>query len=133
MQLTSNQVPGKGKGRYHRIDGWRGYTCPATAVAGSSDTGMASDSPCPSDQVRKELDRLKAALKASGISAAVRGGGTSNVFCGKRWLCVLRREDFPLAAQISVDWLREHKADTCFIHDAMQDQLGYKESADATH
>ena len=44
--------------RYHRIDGWRGFWIPGTAVAGVSDTGTWSDSPCPTPAVKAELRAL---------------------------------------------------------------------------
>lgn len=129
MNLTSNQIPAARAGRYHRIDGWRGYSCPALAVAGASDTGTWDDSPCPTPKVLKELRRFRReALRPLGIRTVMRTGASSNVFCGKRWVCVVDRADYPRAAQAALDWMRENKSTTSYIHDAMQDQLGYKEN-----
>ncbi len=132
MNLTSNAIPGRGKGRYHKIDGWRGYTSPALAVAGASDTGTADDSPCPTPAVLGELRRFRReALQPLGIKSVMRFGSSSNVFCGKRWVCVADKADFPRAAQAALDWIRDHRRDTNYIHCADQGQLGYKESDDA--
>ena len=104
--------------RYHRIDGWRGYPVPATAVAGSSDTGTWDDSPAPTPEVKAELRRLqREALRPAGIKSRQRIGGSSNVFCGKRWLCVAPG-DFPRAAELAHKWLSENKASTQYVHDA---------------
>lgn len=114
--------------RYHRIDGWRGYSIPEYAVAGSSDTGTAPDSPANSDAVGAELERFRdEVLRPAGIRSRLRWGGSSNVFCGKRWITVAR-EDFAAAAQLTVTWLRDHRDDTRFIHDADLDVLGFRPS-----
>jgi hypothetical protein len=112
--------------RYHRIDGWRGYTMPANALAGVSDTGEAPDSPCPTPVVLTELATLRRALRKAGIATRVSSGDTSNVFCGKHWITTRDPKDFAHAAQVTVDWLEEHRADTRFIHDADLDDLGFK-------
>lgn len=112
--------------RYHATDGWRGYSIPGNAIVGSSDTGMCSDSPVPTDKVLAEIRRFRReVLHPAGIKARQRYGSTSNVFNAKRWL-VVSPVDFPKAAQLAVDWLEEHKSDTSFIHDADLDDLGYK-------
>ena len=111
--------------RYHRIDGWRGYYIPALAIAGSSDTGNWNDSPCPSGLVKQEIRRLQSeVLIPNGIKSRTRFGGSSNVFCGKRWLTV-SKQDFHQAALLVSEWLEQHKFDTAFVHDADLDQLGY--------
>lgn len=113
------------KARYHRIDGWRGYRMPRLAIVGASDTGMFSDSPCPSDKVRAELRRfVREVLKPAGIKPRRSCGSSSNVFCGKRWISV-SIEDFPRAAQLAIDWTTAHRYDTRFIHDADLKELGY--------
>ena len=105
--------------RYHRIDGWRGYRIPGNAVAGASDTGMAWDSPCPSDRVKAEIKRFRTeCLGAAGIKSRTRSGGSSNAFCGKRWVMV-DDADYPRAAELTAAWLAEHKSDTHYIHDAL--------------
>ena len=106
------------KRRYHKIDNWRGYFIPGTAVAGSSDTGTWSDSPCPSHLVKSEIRRLqRECLRPAGIPSKTRFGTSSNVFCGKRWLCV-SAADFPRAKALADAWLKEHRIDTRFIHNA---------------
>lgn len=123
------RIPARGASRYHRIDGWRGYSVPALAVAGASDTGTWDDSPCPSPQVKAELARLSKHLRENGVPVRTRYGTSSNVFCGKRWLVVRNREDWPRAAQLALDWMEEHRADTRFIHSAEQEQLGVRAAA----
>lgn len=131
MKMTSNQLPPVRKGRYHRIDGWRGYNIPGNAVAGSSDTGTWSDSPCPTPAVMGELRRFtREVLKANGIRYRMGVGSSSNVFCGKRWVVVKDRSQFPLAAQLTLDWLEANNDCTRYIHSADQDQLGYEATND---
>ncbi len=109
------------KRRYHRIDRWRGYYVPALAIAGSSDTGSYSDSPCPSDEVAKELNRLrKEALRPAGIHSRTRWGTSSNLFCAKRWL-VVSQIDFAKAAALVRNWIDENRRTTSYIHDANLD------------
>lgn len=113
------------KERYHKM-GYRGYPVPALAVCGASDTGMWPDSPCPSDEVRKELNRVRReVLRPAGIKSRMRFGNTSNVFCAKRWLYV-SRDDFPKAAQLMCNWLHEHDRELRFVHDAELEQAGFK-------
>lgn len=73
---------------YHKIDGWRGYTIPALAVAGVSDTGTWSDSPARSDDGQREISRLRNVLKSRGINTYLAWTCTSNVFCIKQWVMV---------------------------------------------
>lgn len=109
------------KRRYNKIDGWRGYWTPALAVAGASDTGTYSDSPCPSYEVVRELNRLrKELLRPAGIKSRIRWGNTSNLFCAKRWL-VVSRTDFAKAAALVAEWLEENRHTTSYIHDASLD------------
>lgn len=104
--------------RYNRIDGWRGYMVPACAIVGASDTGTAPDSPCPTPDVKAELARFgKEVLHPLGIKYRTRDGGSSNVFCGKRWICV-NKASFGVAALAALKWLEEHHHDTHYIHDA---------------
>ena len=116
--------------RYHRIDGWRGYYIPPGAVAGASDTGMADDSPAPSDKVAEEVTRFREVLKQAGIRSRLRWGTSSNVFMGKRWI-IVGAEDFARAAQLTVDWMEAHRYDTRYIHEADLDDLGYKAAEEA--
>ncbi len=106
------------KRRYHKIDGWRGYWVPALAIAGASDTGTYGDSPCPSNEVTKELNRLrKEVLRPAGIASRTRWGNSSNLFCAKKWLAV-SQADFARAALLAKEWLDENRRTTSYIHDA---------------
>ena len=109
------------KRRYNKIDGWRGYWVPALAVAGSSDTGTYSDSPCPSPEVLKEINRIrKEVLLPAGIKSRSRFGNSSNLFCAKRWL-VVARQDFYKAAQLVDAWLKDNRYSTSYVHNANQE------------
>ena len=131
MKLTSTNIPRPRKGRYHRIDGWRGYHVPGLAVMGASDTGAWDDSPCPTPKVLAELRRFRReVLKPFGIESRIGAGASSNVFCGKRWVVVKDREHFPLAAQLALDWLEANRYSTDYAHCADQDQLGYEKNND---
>jgi len=106
------------KRRYNKIDGWRCYWVPALAVAGASDTGTYSDSPCPSHEVNQELSRLrKEVFRPAGIASRTKWGCSSNLFCSKRWL-VVRQADFAKAATLVTAWLEENRRTTFYIHDA---------------
>lgn len=106
------------KRRYHKIDGWRGYWIPANAIVGASDTGGWDDSPCPTTDVKAEIDRFRReVLRPAGIKSRTRIGYSTNVFCLKRWLTVAP-EDFSRAADLSLRWIKEHRHDTDYIHDA---------------
>jgi len=104
--------------RYHRIDGWRGFWIPGPAVAGASDTGTWSDSPCPSDKVKAEIRRLqRECLSPAGIKSRTIGGGSSNAFCGKHWVTVAF-QDFCRAQTLAEAWLDANRFNTNFIHSA---------------
>ena len=70
---------------YHRIDAWRGYYAPMTAVAGASNTGGWSDSPCKPEE---EIKRFQGILSAHGIRSTICWTETSNIFCVKNWVQV---------------------------------------------
>lgn len=104
--------------RYHKLDGWRGYWIPATAVIGSSDTGMWDDSPCPSTEVLKEIRRFqREVLRPAGIKSRSEFGSTTNAFCGKRWVKV-PKQDWARAYELTKKWLAENEASLRFLHNA---------------
>ena len=90
---------------------------PIYAVAGSNDTGMWSDSPCPSDKVTYELDMMKMELEKAGIPSKEAGTPSSNVFMGRRWI-VVPVEKYPEAKKIADKFIKEHEADTKYIYGA---------------
>ena len=109
------------KSRYHRLDGWRGYRIPGLAIAGASDTGMASDSPAPSDKVKTEIHRFqRECLRPAGIKSRQRLGSSSNVFCGKRWVCV-SEHDWEKAAALALQWIDGNDHSLHYLHNADQD------------
>lgn len=106
------------KPRYHRIDGWRGYSIPATALVGASDTGGWEDSPCRSEDALAEIRRFRReVLRPAGIKSRTRWGQTSNVFCAKRWV-VVSPADFARAVPLTLAWVEANKFSTRLIHDA---------------
>jgi hypothetical protein len=106
------------KRRYHRIDGWRGYPIPATAVVGVSNTGNWEDSPCRPEDGNAEIRKFrKEVLRPAGIKSRSRWGVSSNVFCGKKWV-VVPPEDFLRAIPLALEWLEKTKSETRLIHSA---------------
>lgn len=104
--------------RYYRVDGVRGFWIPGNAVAGASDTGMAPDSPCPSNKVKAESQRFqRECLQPAGIKSHIVLGASSNVFCSKCWVCV-SEEDHPRAMELAEKWFADNRHSTDYIHDA---------------
>lgn len=66
---------------YKKTDGWRGYSEPINAIVGANDTGMYSDSPCPSNVRERELNAISAELAKNGIKTKQVVCESSNVFC----------------------------------------------------
>lgn len=90
-----------------KSDGWRGYYRPIYAIAGANDTGMWSDSPCPSDVATNELNELRKALRdKAGIPAREMICETSNVFCARRYL-IVRPTDMDKAREVVTQHLDE--------------------------
>jgi hypothetical protein len=98
-------------------DGWRGYSQPIYAVAGSSDTGTWSDSPAPTPTVKKEIADARKFLRSRGISTKASLSHSSNLFMGKRWI-VASIEDYEKARKLMAEYLKEHERDTQHIHEA---------------
>lgn len=121
--------------RYHRIDGWRGYWIPDGAIAGASNTGMSSDSPCPTTAVLAELRAFaKAVCRKNGIKYRIRAGTTSNVFCQKLYVIVLKK-DYERALAFANEWFKTGDyGKTSYIHgcegdDSFTKSSGYKLTA----
>lgn len=101
----------------------RGYCIPGPAVAGASDTGTASDSPCPRGEVKAEIQRFqRECLRPAGIHSRQRFGNSSNVFCGKRWVCVAEA-DFPKAARLALAWIVTNDRSLRYLHSADQQKV----------
>jgi hypothetical protein len=108
--------------RYHRSnDGWgRGsYKIPQYAIVGSSCTGDWSDSPCPTNLVKAELEGFRKVLRLSHIRSSIRATQTGNGFMVKVWVCV-KQADYDKALPIANTYLNEPKVrdNTRYIHDA---------------
>jgi hypothetical protein len=108
--------------RYHRIDSWRGFWMPDGAIAGASDTGTWSDSPCPTPQVKAELRAFAKYIRSRGIPCRMRIGVSSNIFCAKRYV-VVAKADYERALPIAREWLELNRHQTRFIHDCEGDDF----------
>jgi len=107
----------KQKAKWVSTDGWRGYTQSPYAVAGSSDTGMWSDSPAPSKLVYEELKQFQSFLSKKGIKSQMKITQSSNVFNAKRWV-VVSPNDYGKAKKLATQYLKQKKSETRFIHEA---------------
>lgn len=96
-------------------DGWRGHEKPVYAIAGASDTGEWSDSPCPTHVVTSELHDLKEHLKEQGIKFREIVTKSSNVFCVKRWI-ISTIEDFDKAVKIADKWMQKYYKHLNHLH-----------------
>jgi hypothetical protein len=97
-------------------DGWRGYERPIYAIAGASDTGMWSDSPCPTNIVSEELGALKQYLRSKGIKYREIAGRSSNAFMAKRWI-ISTVEHHKKALRVANEWLQKNRHTTRYIHE----------------
>lgn len=84
---------------YVPSDGWRGRDEPVYAVVGAIDTGMRSDSPCPSSVRRVEVEHVVRTLSSAGIPTKVTTGQTGNVFCTAYYV-VVKPKDVQRAAEL---------------------------------
>lgn len=87
------------KTRYISTGGWHGYVEPVNAIAGANDTGMWSDSPCPTDVCMSELRKVKQILRKNKIRYTSMICETSNVFAIHRYILVApedRQQSIPL-------------------------------------
>lgn len=111
-----NQTTISTKKRWVATDGWRGYEEPIYWVAGANDTGMYSDSPCPSDVAQKELGYIKSALRQAGIRFKSTTARSSNVFMIKHYI-VVAPADFDKAKAIALEHYNGAlKADTDLLY-----------------
>jgi len=69
-------------------DGWRGTNQPKYAICGANDTGMWSDSPCPSDVSKSELSEAISLLKKAKIPSKIISMESSNVFMRSNYVIV---------------------------------------------
>lgn len=98
IRINQNQPPivdqSKSKNRFvtsvksEALDGWRNYDFPEYAVAGANDTGMWSDSPCPSDVNARELEAVRDLLKKNKIPTKFMTLESSNVFMVRNFIIV---------------------------------------------
>ena len=92
--------------RWISTDGWRGYYQPIDAVAGANNTGMYSDSPCPTNVCRAELKAAANVLKKAGIPHRLQACESSNVFCEHVYL-VVPAEDVARGKELIQPLLKE--------------------------
>jgi len=106
--------------RFHKgKDGWGrdSYQIPQYAVVGSSDTGMWSDSPAPSDKVKNELDDFRTVLRKNKIRSRIGVTKSGNVMMVKVWV-VVNKIDFERANKIAREYLELNETCTRYIHNA---------------
>lgn len=97
---------------YHRTDAWRYYRVPLTVVAGASDTGNWSDSPCrPED----EIETFRTYLRSKGIRSSLAWTATSNLFCIKRWVQVHPR-NLNEAQSLASEYFARHSSELRLLH-----------------
>ena len=80
------------KTKYVKTDGWRGRLEPINAICGSNDTGNYSDSPCPSDVRKKEIQMVTSILRKNNIRYRTTWGQTSSVFCVAQYVVVSEQD-----------------------------------------
>lgn len=101
-----------------RTDAWRGYNQPLYAVGGASDTGMAEDSPAPSDKSKHEVTALSNYLRKNGIPTKKTIAGSSNVFKATRWV-VVEPENYSKAKKLADEYIREHQSELSLLDAAV--------------
>lgn len=89
------------KKRWVATDGWRGYEEPIYWVAGANDTGLYSDSPCPTDVAQKELGYIKSVLRKEGIRFKSITARSANIFMTKHYI-VVAPADFEKAKEVAL-------------------------------
>jgi hypothetical protein len=82
----SNHISTKTK--WVKTDGWRGYSEPINAIGGCNHTGGWSDSPCPTNVVKSEIDGFRELLRKNKIRSKLLTTQTSNVFCQQVYILV---------------------------------------------
>lgn len=103
------------KAKWIKTDAWRGYYQAPYAVLGASDTGLWSDSPCPSDKVVAELTEFQKVLRDKGIQSEIKTTSSSNAFMGKRWVVVPSWEH-KKALKIAKDYMKKNDDSTQYVH-----------------
>jgi hypothetical protein len=99
---------------YKATDGWRGYTEPLYAVVGANDTGMYSDSPCPSNVREAELKAIKEHLQKEGIKTKQIVTESSNVFCVHVYL-IAKVKDVERARNIVEAYLENNETRLSYL------------------
>ncbi len=103
------------KTKYVRTDAWRGYSQPVYAIFGWNDTGTAPDSPCNTDQGKKEGDMAGEFLKKSGFKFRIKTCLSSNVFCVHHYL-IVQVEDYERAKTAAKAWYAMNRFNTRLLY-----------------
>lgn len=77
------------KGRWVKLDEWRGYWKPDNSIVGQSIYGEAKDR----EEQNKELEQLKDFLQKKDIPFRVKTSQSSNIFMSKRWIVIPTRHN----------------------------------------
>ncbi len=99
---------------YTPTDGWRGYEEPEFACVGANDTGMYSDSPCPSNIREQELKDISDMLAKNGIKTKQTVCQTSNVFCVHVYL-VPQLKNVDKARELVKQYLNENETRLAYV------------------
>ena len=95
-------------------DAWRGYEEPIHAICGANDTGMWSDSPCPTSVCKSELAAVTSLLRKNGINYRSKMCQTSNVFCVHRYI-VVPPKDVERGKEIVKEYLAENSTRLLYV------------------
>lgn len=99
---------------YKHLNGWRGYNEPIYAIAGANDTGMYSDSPCPSNVREMELKAIQEVLRQNGIKTREIVCESSNVFCVHVYL-VPKVKDVQRGREIVKNYLENNETRLAYL------------------
>jgi hypothetical protein len=99
---------------YCKTDGWRGYNEPEFACVGANDTGMYSDSPCPTNIMEAELEAIKNMLLQNGVPTKQTVCQTSNIFCVHVYL-VPQLKNVDKARQLVKQYLAENETRLAYV------------------
>jgi hypothetical protein len=99
---------------WENTGGYRGFCKPKYAIAGANDTGMWSDSPCPSNVSKSEIETIQGVLKSAGIDTIIMTTETSNIFCVHHYL-IAKVKDFEKAKEIVTKHIEETETRLLYV------------------
>ena len=100
--------------QYIKTDGWRGYQQPVYAICGANDTGMFSDSPCPSKDGDEQLRRAVSCLSGD-IPYKIIVTESSNVFCVHKYV-IVPPSKIEKSRELFADYFAKEKCDSYLLY-----------------